>query len=205
MKQAGLGEAFAREILPKIQAAKDAAVLQTLKSAADDLISIATPIWKNTMGHLGVTGNAYNSMTVGIYHKRKLEYVNWIGKHAAPPTMRSLGKGQPYPFEEYYEGDTVYEDEEGELHPYVGEVGKGGVSGRQSGPWVMYSHRYDKTRNNIEWSVVVAIPMEYAGFNPKIVEVMQALYDNLPHLVSSNIASVGAGNSTAALMSDIPF
>lgn len=164
-------------IMKKVQATADRAVEKMLRGAIDALISHVSDYWK--LGHLGVTGNAYNSVTAGLYKGRKLVYANWNGKHVDRPTRATLAKGEAYDLPTYYDGDAVEK-------PYVGEVGNGGVWGQQLGPWVLYSQRYRSSFSGNDWSVVIAMPVVYAGYHPKLVKTMQAMLDAVPRLVDEH-------------------
>lgn len=166
-------------IMKKAEAMTEAAVDALLIKAADTLMNNVESLWRKAMGHLGVTGNAYASITIGVYKGRKLIYVSWNGKRVKRPTMATLARGEAYPLPMYYDGDPV------KGKPYVGEVGFGGVWGQQLGPWVMYAQRYKKSVAGNDWSMVVAIPVVYAGYNDKIVRAMQNIMDAIPTVVES--------------------
>lgn len=173
-------------IMKRVESAADSAVLSTLKAAADSIISDIDKFWlrSNAMNRKGVTGNAYGSVTIGVYKGKKLQYVNWNGKHVRRPTRPTLAKGEPYPLPEYYDGDSV----DGE--PYIGQYGGGGVWGNQLGPWVMYSQRYKKSVSGNDFSMVVAIPVSYAGYQYKIVHAMQNIMGAIPGAVRSNAVRI---------------
>lgn len=178
--QHGLSQQQAARIFSKIKAQADSAVEATLKKSIDEIIKNVDKYWlgKNALAFKGVTGNAYNSVTLGLYRKNKLVYANWNGKHVEKPTMRSLAKGQRYPLPEYYDGDKS--------RGYTGQYGHGGQWGPQLGPWAMYSQRYDKGLKDNDWTIVAAIPVEYAGYNPKIVRALQNIMDDMPNAVDYN-------------------
>ena len=200
----GLSQQFEREIAPKINGAVSQAILETMKSAADALISNIDTYWlgEGALNRLGVTGNAYTSVTIGVYQGKKLVYANWNGKHVQKPTMTSLAEGQPYPLPEYYDGNSVNE----EYGPYVGEYGSGKQWGPQAGPWAIYSQRYNKDVAGKGFSMIVAIPMSYAGYNPRIVRAMIHIMDAIPSVIDQNIAKVNGGciPSTTSFK-DVPF
>lgn len=194
----GLSQQFNRQIIPKIKEVASQAVLATLKNAADTLIANIDKYWlgEGALRFLGVTGNAYASVTIGVYQKNKLVYANWNGKHVDRPTMPSLKKGQKYPLPEYYDGDMS--------KGYVGEYGSGGQWGQQAGPWAIYSQRYNKGLAG-DWNMVVAIPVSYAGYNPKIVHAMQNIMDAIPSAIDKNIVSVQGGATAQDMFANCPF
>lgn len=173
-------------IMKRIESSADAAVLATLKEAADSIISDIDKYWlrSNAMRFKGVTGNAYSSITIGVYQGRKLQYVNWNGKHVRRPTRPTLAEGEPYPLPLYYDGDAA------SGKPYVGEYGNGGIWGNQLGPWVMYAQRYKKSVSGNDFSMVVAIPVSYAGYQYRIVHAMQNIMDAIPGAVKSNAVRI---------------
>lgn len=189
----------ASAIFKKIQEKADAAIQETLKKAADDLMANIKNYWlgKGALDYLGVTGNAFTSVAVGVYHKNKLVYANWNGKHAAKPTMPTLKEGQRYPLPEYYDGDKS--------KGYKGEYGTGGQWGPQIGPWVIYSHRYNKDFKGNDWTMVVSIPVSYAGYNPKIVHAMQNMLDALPSLVDYDLVRVENAPVQTDAFKNVPF
>lgn len=199
MAKYGLGERDVRHLFSKMQGKVDAAIQATLQKAVDDMLKNINTYWlgKGALDYLGVTGNAYASIAFGVYHNNKLVYANWNGKHVDKPTMRSLRKGQRYPLPEYYDGDKN--------KGYVGEYGRGGQWGQQTGPWIIYSQRYNKSLKSKDWSVVVVLPMEYAGYNPKIVKAMQNMLDDLPDRVDYNIVRVENAPSQTDAFKDFPF
>lgn len=168
------------KIFSKIKAQADSAIEATLKKSIDAIIKNIDRYWlgKNALSFKGVTGNAYASVTLGLYHKNKLVYANWNGKHVEKPTRKSLAKGEPYNLPNYYDGDPN--------KGFVGKYGLGGEWGTQLGPWSIYSQRYNKGLKGNDWTVVVAIPVEYAGYNPKIVAALQNIMDDMPNVVDYN-------------------
>lgn len=176
----GLSQQQAARIFSKIKAQADSAIEATLKKTIDTIIKNVDKYWlgKRALEFKGVTGNAYTSVTLGLYRKNKLVYANWNGKHVEKPTMRALAKGQKYPLPEYYDGDKS--------KGYIGEYGSGGQWGPQLGPWSIYSQRYNKDLKGNDWTVVAAIPVEYAGYNHKIVAALQNIMDDMPNVVDYN-------------------
>lgn len=180
--QHGLSQQQTAQIFSKIKAQADSAIEATLKKTIDAIIKNIDRYWldKKALDYKGVTGNAYASVTLGLYHKNKLVYANWNGKHVDRPTRVSLAKGEPYNLPSFYDGDSA------QKKTVIGDYGHGGQWGNQLGPWSIYSQRYNKGLNGNDWTVVVAIPVEYAGYNHKIVGALQNIMDDMPNVVDYN-------------------
>lgn len=202
MYQFGTSQQDVRKIFEKIKGQAEAAVQATLEKSIDALIKNIKQYWlgPGALDFLGVTGNAFSSVTAGLYHKNKLVYANWNGKHVKKPTMKSLAEGQMYPLPEYYDGDSAVH------RRYKGEYGAGGQWGPQIGPWVIYSQRYMKNLAGNDWTVLVAIPVSYAGANEKIAKALQNMMNALPSLVDYNVVRVeNAPVQTDAFKDSPPF
>lgn len=175
----GLSQQQMAKIFSKIIGQAESAMEATLKNTIDEIIKNIDNYWlgRGALDYRGVTGNAYTSVTLGLYHKNKLVYTNWNGKHAEPPTQRSLAAGEHYKLPTFYDGDST------EKKPFTGKYGIGGEWGPQLAPWSIYSQRYNKGFKGNDWTVVVAIPVEYAGYNKKIVKALQNIMDDMPSVV----------------------
>lgn len=135
-----------------------------------------------------ITGNAYTSFTIGVYYYGKLEYVSCKGDKAKDPTMRTLGKGKVYPLMFYYDGSPADP-------PYKGTIGNGGQWGPTLGP---YRIRREKPKTRAAWSLMAIFPVEYANYNPNIVETLTALKDLIP-----TVASVFASKSARQAINEL--
>jgi hypothetical protein len=122
-----------------------------------------------------ITGNAYTSFTIGVFYYGKLVYVSCKGDEAKEPTMRTLRKGQVYPLLYYYDGSHADP-------PYKGTVGHGGQWGPTLGP---YRIKREKPKTRAAWSLMAIIPVEYASYNPNIVDTLTALKDLIPTIASA--------------------
>lgn len=164
-----------------------AATLATLEKAAMDVFNRLDSYRK----YKHVTGNAWTSTSIGIYYKGKLVSVFNKGAEDEEPTRVTLRKGERYTLPAYYKGGSVDV-------PYKGTYGNGGQWGPTLGPW--YVHRQHSPKYKT-WNMLIAIPVSYAGYNPKIVATLQAIMDDLPNVVDYNVVRV----ENAPSQSDIPF
>lgn len=170
------------------------ATLATIEKAAVDVLNKLDGYRK----YHHVTGNAWTSTSVGIYYKGKLVSLFNKGDNDDPPTRVTLRKGEAYNLPSYYKGKNV-----GGKKPFVGEYGKGGQWGPSLGPWFMRRQHPPKYKT---WSMVVAIPVSYAGYNPTIVATLQALMDDLPNTVDYNVVRVENAPTQAKIdFGNVPF
>lgn len=169
----------ASRIMKKVQSRAVSATLATLSSTADSMVEKIGTYWK--LRDFGVTGNAFTSVSIGVYYKGKLVYIANNGEHRDPPTRSTLRKGEEYNLPEYYDGDEV------SGQPYKGENGRGGQYGPTLGPWYMRRQHFAKRKT---WVLLIAMPVSYAEYNPGLVATMQAMHDALPSEVDYNIISV---------------
>lgn len=164
-----------------------AATLATLEKAAEDVLMRLDQYRK----YKHVTGNAWTSTTIGIYYKGKLVSAFNKGAEDEEPTRVTLRKGERYTMPAYYKGGMVGV-------PYKGTYGNGGQWGPTLGPWYVRRQHSAKYKT---WNMLVAIPVSYAGYNPKIVATLQAVMDDLPNVVGYNIVRV----EDAPSQTEIPF
>ncbi len=177
----------AARIMKKVQNKAVNATLATLKETAVRMIEDVGKYWKPQF--LGVTGNAYTSVSAGVYYKGRLVFVANSGDYHDEPTRPSLKEGERYNLPEYYDGDEVTDE-------YKGSHGKGGQWGPTLGPWYMRRQHFAKRKT---WMILIAIPVSYAEFNPELVKTLQAMMDALPNEVNYNIVSVQNAPSQSVL------
>lgn len=171
------------------------AVEATLANTVDKLIADIDKYW--SLKYKGVTGNAYTSVTAGVYYKGKLVHVANSGEGKDKPTRISLRKGQKYNLPSYYDGDSVVEKpfigSEGYLQGYGPKLGKG---------YVESNHPAKRST----WAVLIVMPMPYAEYHPGLVRTMQAIKDALPLEVNRNIVYVqNAPMQSVIDYSEVPF
>ena len=123
-----------------------------------------------------ITGNAYRSFTIGIYEDRKL--VDIVMTEDKDPTMRTLRKGQAYPLDEYYDGESA----KGETGRYVGTSGHGGQWGPTLGKARIHT-MIPKSR--ARWQMLCIVPVEYASFDAlnHIHDMMGAVSDDIAEIM----------------------
>lgn len=171
------------------------AVEATLVSTVDKMISDIDRYW--SLKYKGVTGNAYTSVTAGVYYKGKLIHVANSGEGKDKPTRISLRKGQKYNLPSYYDGNSALE------RPFVGREGYIQGYGPKLGKKYVESNHPAKRDT---WAVLIVMPMPYAEYHPGLVRTMQAIKDALPQEINRNIVYVqNAPTQSAIDFSEVPF
>lgn len=137
-----------------------------------------------TKDFISVTGNLINSFAVGIYYKGELQQtVTADNMQIDPPKRKSLRKGQTYPVTRWYDSVEPYVGVKG-TPAYKGEIGRGGVSGREAAirklkeihPW-----------KRDTYAVIMVAPMEYADFVQTVHghDVLTGVRDAMPVLTKT--------------------
>lgn len=170
-----------------------AATLATVEKAAADVLMRLDSYRK----YKHVTGNTWTSTTIGIYYKGRLVSVFNKGAEDDAPTRVSLRKREKYNLPAYYKGKSVNKD-----NPYIGEEGRGGQWGPTLGPWFIHRQHSQKYKT---WNMIVAIPVSYAKYNPRIVATIQAVMDDLPNVVDYSKVRVEDAPSQTNFFDDVPF
>lgn len=186
-----------RRILKLVRQKAYAATLATLDNAAAAVLIHLNEYRK----YKHVTGNTWTSTTVGVFYKGKLVSLWSMGEQDEEPTRRTLRKGETYNLTYYYKGSPAG-DSHGKAGNYRGEYGEGGQWGPTLGPWYMRRQHNAKRKT---WNLVVAIPVSYAGYNPRIVETMQNIMDDLPNVIDYSIVRVEDAPSQTDAFKDVPF
>lgn len=169
------------------------ATLATIEKAAQDVMMRLDSYRK----YYNITGNAWTSTTIGIYYKGKLVSIFNKGAEDEAPTRVTLRKGETYNLPNYYKGGYL-----GGEKPYKGTFGRGGQWGPSLGPWYMRRQHSQKDKT---WNMVVAIPVSYAGYNPRITATLQAIMDDLPNVIDYNVVRVEDAPSQTDAFKDAPF
>lgn len=177
-------------IMKVVQNKSVSAVRATLENTVDRMVSDIDSYWK--LKYKGVTGNAYTSVTAGVYYKGKLVHIANSGDGKEKPTRTSLKRGVTYNLPTYYDGDEVVGK------PFTGTQGYLTGKGPSMGKAYMRSNHPAKRKT---WVVLIAMPMPYAEYNPGLARTMQAMMDALPQEIDRNIVYV----ENAPTQSEIPF
>lgn len=177
-------------IMKVVQSKAVNAIRATLENTVDQMVSDIDNYWR--LQYKGVTGNAYTSVTAGVYYKGKLVHIANSGDGKNPPTRISLTHGRTYNLPEYYDGDEVVGK------PFTGTVGVVNGKGPAMGRAYMKSSHPAKRKT---WVVLIAMPMPYAEYNPGLVHTMQSMLDALPQEIDRNIVYV----QNAPTQSELPF
>lgn len=194
MAEPSLAQQASARIFKMVRQKAYSATLATIEKAAMNVMEKLDSYRK----YHHITGNAWTSTTIGIYYKGRLVSIYNKGDEDEPPTRVTLRKGEVYNLPSYYKGGY-----NGGEKPYKGEYGQGGQWGPTLGPWYMHRQHSAKYKT---WNMIVAIPVSYAGYNPKIVATLQAIMDDLPNVVDYNIVRVENAPSQSVLDSgDAPF
>lgn len=176
----------AARIIKKVRFKAFYATLQTMISASEKVIADVA----DNIKFRNVTGNAYTSISAGVYYKGQLMHVATIAQHADEPTRKTLRKGERYNLPYFYD-EAHYSDSIGsrKSHRFVGKYGEGGQWGPSLGAW--YLKRQHPAKRNT-WEIIVTIPVSYAGYVPGVVATSQQMMDNLPNCVHDCIVRVEA-------------
>lgn len=136
-------------------------------------------------GFISVTGNLINSFAVGIYYKGELQQIVGAGNTGIADAKRhSLKEGEKYPVSKWYDAVSPYNGSAKKDPVYVGEVGKGGQSGRTAAINKLKSiHPWKRDT----YAVIMVAPMEYAEFVQEVHEhdVLTAVRDDMPVLTKT--------------------
>lgn len=171
------------------------AVEATLANTVDKMVEDIDNYWK--LKYKGVTGNAYTSVTAGVYYKGKLIHVANSGEGKDSPTRISLRRGQKYNLPSYYDGDSSIEK------PFMGSDGYIQGYGPKLGKSYVKSNHPAKRST---WSVLFVMPMPYAEYHPGLVRTMQAIKDALPQEIDRNIVYVQNAPAQSNIdLSEVPF
>lgn len=127
-------------------------------------------------GFYSITGNLHKSIAVGIYYDGVLNDIVYM--KGDEPTMKSLAKGQPYPYNKPYYGGKHHKG------TYVGEFGEGGQDGKEEAE--KFLNDYNPT-NKDGFSLVVVAGMEYSEFveMKNGHDVLSNLADQAPVIIGS--------------------
>lgn len=193
MAELSLAQQAQARIFKVVRQKAYAATLATLEKAAEDILMLLDEYRE----YKHVTGNTWTSTTVGVFYKGRLVSMFNKGAEDEEPTRVTLRKGEVYDLPEYYKGGEIYVDRNGKKRPYIGQYGRGGQWGPTLGPWYVRRQHPPKYKT---WNILVAIPVSYAGYNPKIVDTLQGVMDGLPNVVDCNIVRV----ENAPLQTSIP-
>lgn len=166
------------------------AIRATLENTVDRMVADIDHYWR--LQYKGVTGNAYTSVTAGVYYKGKLVHIANSGDGKKQPTRKSLTRGRTYNLPEYYDGDAVVGK------PFTGTEGYISGNGPTMGKAYMKSNHPAKRKT---WVVLIAMPMPYAEYHPGLVHTMQSMLDALPQEIDRNIVYV----ENAPTQSELPF
>lgn len=172
----------AARIFKKIRNKAFAATLQTMIRGSESLISYIA----DNIQFRNVTGNAYTSISVGVYYKGRLMHIASVGQHEKEPTRRTLAKGERYNSEYFYD-EAHYADGSKKRHYFVGKYGQGGQWGPTLGPYYL-KRQHPGTKDT--WEMIVTIPVSYAGYVPGITRTFQNMMDKLPSCVRESIVRV---------------
>lgn len=188
-KRDSLGTQFRDVIGKKVRQMSYEKTLKLLKGVCNDILSAI--LFNKLFGD--VTGNTTNSFAVGLFYKGKRVYSAFsYDRFERDPLMKTLKKGQEFPFEEYYDGELVNTDVLGNPLPYEGEFGHGG----QWGP-SLARNRLSRMRSRVRdtWNIVAICPIEYAEFNGNILHTMTLASESIPEIVSNNVFYVRSKSS----------
>lgn len=166
------------------------ATLATIEEAAQNVLMRLDSYRK----YLHVTGNTWTSTTVGIFYKGKLVSIYNKGAEDEAPVRVTLRKGEKY-FGPFYKNEWPYKS-------FTGSYGRGGQWGPSLGPWSIRRQHSPKYKT---WNMVIAIPVNYAGYNPRIVDTLQNIMDDLPNVVDYSIVRVENAPSQTDMFNDAPF
>lgn len=190
-----LAQQASARIFKRVRQKAYSATLATLEKAAMDVMEKLESYRK----YHHITGNTWTSTTIGIYYKGRLVSLFNKGAEDEEPTRVTLKKGEMYDKTYYYKGGLIGGDEP----PYRGIYGQGGQWGPSLGPWYMHRRHSPKYKT---WNMIVAIPVSYAGYNPRIVATLQAIMDDLPNTVDYNVVRVEDAPSQSGIdFGDAPF
>lgn len=176
----------AARIIQKIRFRAVAATMQTMIKASDKLIAQI----QNAISFENVTGNAFTSISAGVYYKGVLVHVSTVAQNNEEPTRKSLRKGERYNLPYFYgemPGAYLSDYEAKKHHYFKGTHGSGGQWGPTAGTWFLKRQHPAKSKT---WEIIVAIPMSYAGYVSGIIKTMQTAMDMLPSCVTSSIVRV---------------
>lgn len=180
----------AQRIFKVVRQRAAAATLATLEQSARNILIKLDDYRK----YQHVTGNTWTSTTVGIFYKGELKALYNKGAEDEEPTRVTLEEGERYDLVKTYKG--------GESHGYVGEHGEGGQWGPALGPQSIRDQHVAKRKT---WSLVVIIPVDYAPYNPRIVETMQNIMDGLPDVLDYSIVTIDRAGAQGNLFNGLPF
>lgn len=166
-------------IMKVVKSKAVSAVKATLSNTVDEMVANIDKYWR--LKYKGVTGNAYTSVTAGVYYKGKLVHVANSGDGKEKPTRKSLRKRETYNLPTYYDGD------EPEDKPFTGTEGYISWNGPKLGKSYVKSNHPAKSKT---WAVLIIMPMPYASYHPGLVDTMQAMMDDLPNEIDRNIVYV---------------
>lgn len=166
-----LSTQFSQRVVRKLRSIVNKRMQEKMIKAADQIVNspIMQRVYNNEFEDFhNVTGNMYKSTWAAVYYTgtdkkaRKTGLFYAVGTPGGSPTMPTLAKNEAYPLQQYYRGDSVYIDEGGHMHPYIGEYGEGGQDGEFAG----YQNVTEGVRipkRNV-WTVTVGVGVQYAGF-----------------------------------------
>lgn len=179
MKLGGSLEGASR-IMKVVQNKAISAVEATLSKTVDSMVFNIDKYWAPK--YKGVTGNAYTSVTGGVYYKGRLVHIANSGDVKDKPMRKSLRKGETYNLPSFYDGDSTAEKD-----LFTGSEGLLSWNGPTLGK------KYMKTNHPVKrktWMVIIALPMPYGEYHPGLVSTMQAMMDALPNEIDRNIVYV---------------
>lgn len=166
-------------IMKAIQQKSVAATTMTMNAAADRAIEEIL----NDVDFFSVTGNAYTSISAGVYYKGTLIHVATVARHAKEPLRPSIRAGETWVTKEFYDKSPTPLKK----YRYKGKYGRGGQWGPTLGTWWLKRLHPAKRKT---WEIVIIIPVSYAKYNPKIVGTMQKMMDALPVQLDSSLVRV---------------
>lgn len=155
------------------------ATLMTMNAAADRAIDEIL----HDVDFFSVTGNAYTSISAGVYYKGSLVHVATVARHAKDPLRPSIRAGETWITKEFYDKSSTPLRK----YRYKGRYGRGGQWGPTLGTWTL--RRVHPAKRNT-WEIVIVIPVSYAKYNPKIVGTLQKMMDALPAQLDSSLVRV---------------
>lgn len=169
-----LGEQFRATVASKVRILARKSMLELLHLAAKEICASVRD-YESLAGMRNITGNAYRSFTIGIYEDRQL--VDIVTTEDKDPTMKTLRKGQAYPLDTYYDGESV-----GQTGRYIGTIGHGGQWGPTLGKSRIHSM---KPKSRARWQMLCIVPVEYASFDAvnHIHDMMSIARDDMAEAV----------------------